>query len=62
MSTALEPFASVLFMEAAKGLNRKASAKRARRVAQIGWAYPKRNWPASPPPPGWYDGEDIEEG
>lgn len=37
---------------------RKASAKRARRVAQIGWPYPKRNWPDMRPPPGWYDNDE----
>lgn len=53
---ALNPLASVLFMEAAKGLNRKASAKRARWAAYLGRPFRLSN--ADPrPDPGTYDNE-----
>lgn len=52
----LNPFASLLFMEAAKCLNRKASAKRARWAAHIGRPY--RLSPSDPrPDPGTLDNE-----
>ena len=57
----LDAFSRLLFMEANKGLNRKASAKRAR------WAtYTKRPFPRSAtdtrPDPGTLDDADIELG
>jgi hypothetical protein len=57
----LNPFARLLFMEANKQLNRKASAKRAR------WAtYTGRPFPRSPsdsrPDPGWDPTEPDDVG
>jgi hypothetical protein len=52
----LDAFSRVLFMEANKGLNRKASAKRARWAAYLGRPY--RLSPSDPrPDPGVYDNE-----
>lgn len=58
----LAPFARVLFMEAAKGLNRRASAKFARRQAQLGRPVPKRVAPTDRPAPWLYDNEEYEAG
>lgn len=58
----LEAFAHVLFMEAAKGLNRRASARFARRQAQLGRPVPKRIPPDSRPAPWLYDNEEYEAG
>ena len=55
-ANALNPFAKLLFMEAAKALNRRASAKRARWAAYLG--RPFRLSPTDPrPDPGTYDNE-----
>jgi hypothetical protein len=52
----LNPFAALLFMEAARGLNKRASAKRARWAAHIG--RPFRLSLSDPrPDPGVYDNE-----
>jgi hypothetical protein len=57
----IEPFAKLLFLEAAKGLNRKASAKRARWAAYLGRPY--RLSPSDPrPDPGTLDDRDAELG
>lgn len=53
----LSPFSTLLFMEAAKGLNKRASKKYAMRQALLGRPLPKREWPDLRPPPGWYDNE-----
>lgn len=51
------------WMKACDDLRRKWSAKRARRVAQIGRPYPKRDWPDLRPPPGWFDNDaELVEG
>jgi hypothetical protein len=57
----LAPFARLLFMEANKGLNRKASAKRARWAAHIGRPFP-RSVTDLRPDPGTFDDADIELG
>ena len=57
----LEPFASALFMEAAKNLNRKASAKFARYQSRIGRPVP-RSWTDRRPDPGTLDDLDAELG
>lgn len=57
----LNPFASVLFMEAAKGLNRRASAKRARWATHIGRPFP-RSATDTKPDPGTLDDRDAELG
>lgn len=57
----LAPFARLLFMEANKGLNRKASAKRARWAAHIGRPFP-RSVTDLRPDPGTLDDADIELG
>lgn len=56
----LEPFSRVLFMEAGKQLNRKASAKFARWQARIDRPVPKRVRPDIRPHPWLYD--DDPEG
>lgn len=65
MATALQPdlapFGRVLFLEAAKGLNRKASAKRARWATYTGRPFP-RSATDTRPDPGLYDGDDDELG
>ena len=57
----LNPFASVLFMEAAKHLNRKASAKRARWATYTGRPFP-RSATDQRPDPGVLDDDDPEMG
>jgi len=55
----LNPLSRLLFMEAAKALNKRASAKRARWAAHIGRPY--RLSPTDPrPDPGVYDNADVE--
>ena len=63
MATALQldPFARLLFMEAAKGLNRKASAKRARWATYTGRPFP-RSATDTRPDPGTLDDRDAELG
>lgn len=57
----LEPFAKLLFLEAAKGLNRKASARFARYQARIGRPVP-RSFTDRRPDPGTLDDRDAELG
>ena len=57
----LKPFARVLFMEANKGMNRKASAKRARWAARLGRPFP-RSATDLRPDPGTLDDGDVELG
>jgi hypothetical protein len=57
----LEPFASALFMEAAKNLNRKASARFARYQSRIGRPVP-RSLTDRRPDPGTLDDADDELG
>jgi hypothetical protein len=57
----LEPFASALFMEANKVLNRKASAKRARWATYTGRPFP-RSATDTRPDPGTLDDRDAELG
>ena len=58
----LAPFAHLLFMEANRGLNRKASAKFARRQAYLGRPVP-RSATDRRPDPGTLDNEpDLIEG
>jgi hypothetical protein len=57
----LEPFASALFMEASKNLNRKASAKRARWATYTGRPFP-RSATDLRPDPGTLDDADDELG
>jgi hypothetical protein len=55
----LEPFASALFMEASKNLNRKASAKFARYQARVGRPVP-RSATDRRPDPGTREGDEID--
>jgi hypothetical protein len=55
----LNPFARLLFMEANKGLNRKASARFARRQAYLGRPVP-RSATDRRPDPGTWEGDEIE--
>ena len=57
----LAPFSRVLFMEAAKGLNRKASARFARYQARIGRPVPRSSTDRRPDP-GTLDDGDAELG
>jgi hypothetical protein len=57
----LEPFASALFMEAAKNLNRKASARFARYQSRIGRPVPRSSTDRRPDP-GTLDDLDAELG
>ena len=58
----LNPFARLLFMEANKGLNRKASAKRARWATYTGRPFP-RSATDLRPDPGTLDNEpDLIDG
>jgi hypothetical protein len=57
----IEPFARLLFMEAAKGLNRKASARFARYQARIGRPVPRSSTDRRPDP-GTLDDGDAELG
>lgn len=57
----LEPFAKLLFLEAAKGLNRKASARFARYQARIGRPVPRSSTDRRPDP-GTLDDRDAELG
>jgi hypothetical protein len=57
----LAPFSRLLFMEAAKGLNRRASAKFARRQFRIGRPFP-RSATDTRPDPGTLDDRDAELG
>jgi len=57
----LNPFARLLFMEANKGLNRKASAKRARWATYTGRPFP-RSATDLRPDPGTLDDADDELG
>jgi hypothetical protein len=57
----LKPFASALFMEAAKNLNRKASAKFARYQSRIGRPVPRSSTDRRPDP-GTLDDLDAELG
>jgi hypothetical protein len=55
----LNPFARLLFMEANKGLNRKASARFARRQAYLGRPVP-RSATDRRPDPGTWQGDEID--
>lgn len=58
----LDPFSRVLWMESAKALNRRASAKFARYQHRIGRPVPK-SWEDRTPDPGTYDNpNDLIEG
>jgi len=57
----LEPFSLLLGITAARALNRKASAKRARWAAHIGRPFP-RSVTDLRPDPGTLDDADIELG
>ena len=57
----LEPFARALFMEAAKNLNRKASARFARYQSRIGRPVPRSSTDRRPDP-GTLDDLDAELG
>ena len=57
----LNPFAHLLFMEANRGLNRKASAKRARWATYTGRPFP-RSATDLRPDPGTLDDGDPELG
>lgn len=57
----IEPFARLLFLEAAKGLNRKASARFARYQARIGRPVPRSSTDRRPDP-GTLDDRDAELG
>ena len=57
----LNPFAWLLFMEANRGLNRKASAKRARWATYTGRPFP-RSATDLRPDPGTLDERDPELG
>lgn len=57
----LAPFAHLLFVEANKGLNRKASAKRARWATLTGRPFP-RSATDQRPDPGTLDERDPELG
>jgi len=57
----LNPFGRLLFMEANKGLNRKASAKRARWATLTGRPFP-RSATDQRPDPGTLDERDPELG
>lgn len=57
----LAPFAKLLFLEAAKGLNRRASAKRARWATYTGRPFP-RSATDTRPDPGTLDDRDAELG
>lgn len=57
----IEPFAQLLFLEAAKGLNRRASAKRARWATYTGRPFP-RSATDTRPDPGTLDDRDAELG
>jgi len=57
----LNPFAWLLFMEANRGLNRKASAKRARWATYTGRPFP-RSATDQRPDPGTLDERDPELG
>lgn len=61
MTPDLAPFARLLFMEAAKGLNRRASAKFARRQFRVGRPVP-RSATDRRPDPGTLDDRDAELG
>lgn len=52
----LNPFSKLLFMEAARALNRKASANFARRQFRIGRPVPK-SWEDRTPDPGTLDND-----
>lgn len=55
----LNPFASLLFLEANKAMNRRASAKFARRQAYLGRPVP-RSWEDRRPDPGTWEGDEVE--
>lgn len=57
----IEPFAKLLFLEAAKGLNRKASARFARYQARIGRPVPRSSTDRRPDH-GTLDDGDAELG
>jgi len=57
----LAPFAHLLFVEANRGLNRKASAKRARWATLTGRPFP-RSATDHRPDPGTLDDDDPELG
>ncbi len=62
MTPDLAPFARLLFMEAAKGLNRRASAKFARRQFRVGRPVP-RSATDRRPDPGTLDNQpDLIDG
>ena len=61
LALTLNPFASVLFMEAAKALNRKASAKRARWATYTGRPF-TRSATDTRPDAGTLDDWDAELG
>lgn len=54
----LNPFSRLLFMEAARALNRKASAKFARRQAYLGRPVPRSDTDRRPDPGTLDDGDD----
>ena len=58
---ALNPFSKLLFMEAARLLNRRASAKFARRQSYLGRPVPK-SWTDRAPDPGTWEDGDPEMG
>ena len=65
----IEPFTGTLgspdhlaWMKECEGLNRKASARFARRQSQLGRPVPKRIPPDSRPAPWLYDNEEFEAG
>ena len=55
----LAPFAHLLFVEANRGLNRKASAKRARWATYTGRPFP-RSATDQRPDPGTWEGDEVE--
>lgn len=61
LTAPLEPFSRLLFITAARGLNKRASARFARYQAKIGRPVP-RSATDLRPDPGEYDGDDAENG
>ncbi len=58
----LDPFARLLFLEAAKGLNRKASARFARRQAYLGRPVPQSATDRRPDPGTLHNEPDLIDG
>jgi hypothetical protein len=61
LTVRLEPFSRLLFMEAARSLNKRASAKRARWATYTGKPFP-RSATDRRPDPGTLDDADAELG